>query len=133
MSLLYTIWDKFGQKLGIGEKPSSKTQDQSLEQTVEMMRRHLNWYLGMIYYDLIKSNKSVETEEKKDGSQEQQDQSASKTKITKEKRQKQVLKNVLDSNLLSGGVEFQHLQLFSKESKKSILGFAKLMEDQTLI
>jgi hypothetical protein len=67
------------------------------------MRRHLNWYLGMISYDLIKSDKIVEAEEKKDGAQDQQ---AAKSKISKEKRQKQVLKNVLDSNLLSGGVEF---------------------------
>jgi len=58
LGLLYTIWAKYGEKLGLGESPSdeasSSSVDRTLEQVVAKLRRHLSWYMGHIAYEFIK-------------------------------------------------------------------------------
>lgn len=39
---------------------------------------------------------------------------------------------VLHSNLLSGGFEQRHLGIFSEKTKKQMIGYARIMEDETL-
>jgi len=58
LSLFYSIWTKYGEKLGLGAEPtedsSSSLVDDTLEAMVAKLRRHLSWYVGHIAYELIK-------------------------------------------------------------------------------
>lgn len=40
---------------------------------------------------------------------------------------------IISSNLLSGGIEDNHLPLFSKETKDQLTGYAHLMNDETYV
>lgn len=70
LSLLYTIWTKYGEKLGLGESPSedasSSPVDVTLEALVAKLRRHLSWYVGHIAYELIKIESKDLDQKKKD-------------------------------------------------------------------
>lgn len=69
VSLLHTIWKKYGEKLGLGEDTlsadSSALVDATLQQVVAKLRRHLSWYMGHIAYELIKIEKKPEPEPEK--------------------------------------------------------------------
>lgn len=116
MSRLYTIWKKYGEKLGLGAEPWNNNLtslvDDKLEKMIGKFMRHLNWYVGHIAYELIKIDKKEEPKKKEDGTDEENN------KKKKEKRLKEVLKMVLQSNLLSGGIEPRHLDIFSTETKQ---------------
>merc|ERR1712110_135171 len=76
LSLLYTIWKKYGEKLGLGEKPSDEDSkamvDDTLELLVGKLRRHLNWYMCLMSYELIKIDpKDDKNKEKKEEEGEQ--------------------------------------------------------------
>lgn len=101
---------------------------------IGQVRRHLNWYVGHVAYELMKIEKKTPEEEKKEEEKkedEKEDMDTEKEQF--EKRQKEILKMVLQSNLLSGGIEPQNLKIFQTEAKNTMLSYAKLIEDQTLI
>jgi hypothetical protein len=58
MSLLYTLWRKYGEKLGIEANPpdtdSSTLIDDSIQQIISKLRRELSWHIGQVAYTLIK-------------------------------------------------------------------------------
>ena len=80
------------------------------------LHRHLCWYVGHFAYSLIKINKENEAplgEDKK-----------------KEENARQALKSVIQSNLLSGGMDTKHLSIFSEDTKNMLHTYAHLMGDE---
>jgi hypothetical protein len=101
---------------------------------IGQVRRHLNWYVGHVAYELMKIEKKKPEEEKKEEDKKEEEKEEMDTeKEQLEKRQKEILKMVLQSNLLSGGIEPQNLKIFQTEAKNTMLNYAKLIGDQTLI
>ena len=91
VSLLYTIWSKYGEKLGLGERPSdedsSSSVDRTLQQVVAKLRRHLSWYMGHIAYEFIKIE-NKDDQRAKEKAEAAGEEGAQKRK---ERRRKQVL------------------------------------------
>lgn len=98
-------------------KIENKVIDDSLQMVIGKLMRHLNWYLGHIAYDLIKFDKEEEGQT-----------------TDKAQQRKDLIKLVLQSNLLSGGVELRHLGVFSEQTKEQYIeGYAQIRGDTNLI
>jgi len=132
MSRLYILWKKYGAKLGLGETitahDAKKKVYNKLEDLIGSFRRQLNWYVGHVAHELIRVEKKPDKKDEEEKKEEDDDQKA-KEKKRREKRRKEILDMVLQSNLLSGGIEPCHLNIFSTEMKDELINYARLIED----
>ena len=85
LSILYTVWCKYGEKLGLPEdfQSESSLADDTLQQVIQKLRRHLNWYIGLISYQHIKIE-VTEDNFKKDDAEGDKDSEKSKEKKLKQ-------------------------------------------------
>lgn len=100
----------------IDEEPDKNSLKNTLELQMKHLHRHLCWYVGHYAYSFIKINKEVET--------------PLGTDKKKEENERQALKSVIQSNLLSGGIDTKFLNIFSNETKQMLHVYANLMEDK---
>ena len=82
------MWKKYREKLGLPEDFQSESSlvDDTLQKVVEKLRRHLNWYIGLISYQHIKIEVTEDNFKKDDA---EGDKDTEKNKESKEKKLKQ--------------------------------------------
>jgi len=132
MNKFFSIWKSYGSKLGLGEeiKAEPKTQiiDSNLQDLIVKLSQNLSWFAGQKAYELIKIEpKKIEPPPKEEGDKDAQE------KKKKKFRRDEALKMVVQSNLLSGGMESEHLNIITKESKEKLIGLARIMEEDGLV
>lgn len=58
LSNFYSLWQKHGEKIGIGseikETDDSKVLDQTFGDLIGKLHQHVSWHIGMLAYKLIK-------------------------------------------------------------------------------
>lgn len=129
LSALYSLWSTYGEKLGLGEldsgDASASVAERTLQEVVCTLRRHLSWYLGHVAYAYVKiKSEPANTPSSSKGMDEA---------ARKEEERKQALGMVLQSNLLSGGMEVRHLHTFSKEAKDKLRGYMRIIGDDEFL
>jgi hypothetical protein len=107
--ILYSTFPKLMRDLYHFE---SKIGQKDLCKVVNNQIKSLNWYVGHIAYDLMKSL-IPEKKEKTEAEEPEIENLKIKAKKEQVKQNQEVLKMVMESNLLSGGIQNQHQNLFS--------------------
>ncbi len=116
ISLFNTLMKKHSEKI------TSFASDKDRFKTfLDSFSRSLSWFVGQTAYKLIKVKKEEEKKEKEEG--------ASNTKEEIEKMHDLIIQ----SNLLSGGIENRNIHLFSAESQSQIEDLIKISQDNSLL
>mmetsp|Transcript_41592 Transcript_41592/g.63461 ORF Transcript_41592/g.63461 Transcript_41592/m.63461 type:complete len:204 (+) Transcript_41592:2022-2633(+) len=128
ISQFYTVLKQYGEKLGTGKELPDEDLNPFLLDTIPKLvagqLRNLTWYLGQLTSQLLKIEEEKEEQKGKDQSTAQKNA---------EKRNKKIIQMVVQSNLLSGGIEQNELGIFSEETKTHLKQYALLMSDHELI
>lgn len=88
---------------------------------VDQFSRSLSWFVGMTAYKLIKVKDEKESEKDKE------------KKETKDTSSDKMHDMIIQSNLLSGGIENRFLTLFSEEAQQQLEDLVKISEDKKLL
>lgn len=88
---------------------------------LDSFSRSLSWFVGQTAYKLIKVKKDEEKKEKEDGANNAKEETEKMHDL------------IIQSNLLSGGIENRHIHLFSAESQEQIEDLIKISQDNTLL
>jgi hypothetical protein len=81
---------------------------------LDSFSRSLSWFVGQTAYKLIKVKKDEEKKEKEDGANNAKEETEKMHDL------------IIQSNLLSGGIENRHIHLFSAESQEQIEDLIKI-------
>ena len=92
-----------------------------LKTFVDQFSRSLSWFVGMTAYKLIKVKDEKESEKDKE------------KKETKDTSSDKMHDMIIQSNLLSGGIENRFLTLFSEEAQQQLEELVKISEDKKLL
>jgi hypothetical protein len=117
ISLFNTLMKKHQEKVSAfgGDKDR-------LKRFLDNFSRSLSWFVGSTAYKLIKVKDEKEDKEKKEG-KDAKDQEA----------QEKMHDLIIQSNLLSGGMENRFVNLFSAEAQSQIVDLIKISEDTELL
>jgi hypothetical protein len=131
MSTYFEIWSKFGEKLEMGDI-NAKLEDshkvgETLEYNLTEVYQHMSYYLGHLAYNYVKIEPVAEAPKATSDDPEKQ------KALDKEHEKKAILKLVIQSNLISGGMEERHLSSLSDPTKEKMLGLAGMIQDSKLI
>ena len=125
----YALQAKYGEKLGIGAEYTASSEsviDDSLEEIIDKTRTSLAWQLGHHAQGLVRVSPKDDKKDKPDDDADEQKKKAFKA----EKERKQALNNAMQSNLLSGGIDYAHIRILKQETKDQLRKYAALAEDK---
>lgn len=106
------------------EKVSSFSGDKDrLKKFLDSFSRSLSWFLGMTAYKLIK------VKDEKDQDKKDKEKSTDKDSTSHDKMQDLIIQ----SNLLSGGIENRFITLFSNEAQVQLQDLIKISQDKKLL
>jgi hypothetical protein len=109
ISHYYAIIKKFGAKINL---PVEKDR---LRKCFDSFSRTLSWFIGMTAYKLVKVKEVEKEADKKEKDNEQKTQDL-----------------IIQSNLLSGGIENRFVTLFSTDVQQTIQELIKISNDKEL-
>lgn len=83
---------------------------------LDSFSRNINWFLGMIAYKLVKVKEAEKDSEKKE----------------KESPNEKMQELIIQSNLLSGGIENRFITLFSPDTQQQLKALVQISSDKKL-
>ena len=116
ISLFNTLMKKHSEKV-----TSYASDKDRFKAFLDSFSRSLSWFVGQTAYKLIKVKKEEEKKDKEEGA------SNSKEEIEK------MHDLIIQSNLLSGGIENRNIHLFSEDSQAQIEDLIKISQDNSLL
>lgn len=106
----YALIKKFKEKLNTSDDKDK------LKKFFDSFSRNLCWFIGMSAYKLIKVKEVEKDQEKKD----------------KESPSEKMQDLIIQSNLLSGGIENRFITLFSNDTQATLMDLIKISHDTKL-
>ena len=109
--------------------------ERNFSMIINRVRRHLSWHVARLAYKYVKIEPrdldDLEEEKEEDEDKEETPEDV----IKKEKNLKKMTRLALKSNLLSGGISFDHLPslLTTNEAKHNVKKYAEISQDRLIL
>lgn len=110
VSNFYALLKKHSEKLNVGEDKDK------LKKSLDSFSRNLCWFIGKVAYKLVRVKEVEKDQEKKE----------------KETANEKMQDLIIQSNLLSGGIENRFVTLFSSNTQKQLQDLIKISNDKQL-